>query len=90
MDYSASGGIGKEGLSIVDSEAGRKITAHSFSYSSFNSINVIQSQPLMRAEPITITKCSLKLNLGCKVCVDSSIIISKKYVKADERKDKWK
>lgn len=27
MDYSASGGIGKEGLSVVDGEAGRKITA---------------------------------------------------------------
>lgn len=51
MDYSASGGIGKEGLSIVDSEAGRKITANSFRHSSCYSIS-ISSQ--MRAQPITV------------------------------------
>lgn len=28
MDYSASGGIGEEGLSVVNGEAGRKTTAH--------------------------------------------------------------
>lgn len=28
VDYSASGGIGEEGLSVVDSEAGRNIIAH--------------------------------------------------------------
>lgn len=31
MDYPASGGIGEEGVSVADCEAGKKISAHSLS-----------------------------------------------------------
>lgn len=52
MDYSASGGIGEEALSVVDSEAERKISAHSFSH-----VTVYQYHPvktLMGAGPVTM------------------------------------
>lgn len=83
MNYSASGGIGEEGFSVVDSEAGKKITTHSFNYSSCNII--ISLRLLMRAEPTTMWS-SLKLKMCCKVCVHSSIIISQKNVEADKQR----
>lgn len=75
MDYSASGGIGKKGLSIVDSEAGRK--SNSSLHKIFIMCQYINIIRLMRAEPITMGS-SLKPDSWCKVCVRSSIIISKK------------
>lgn len=55
MDYSASGGIGEEALSVVDSEAERKILAHSFSHLSCNSISTSSSQDsLMEDGPLTM------------------------------------
>lgn len=42
-------------------------------------------QPLMKAEPIPMGNW-LKLNLWCKVCVHSSVTISKKHVQADKQR----
>lgn len=56
MDYSAPGGIGEEGRSVVDSEAGRKITIHSpvdIHHVQQQCINIIQSKSLMKAVPST-------------------------------------
>lgn len=55
MDYSASGGIGEEALSVVDSEAERKILTHSFSHLSCNNISTSSRQgPSIGDGPLTM------------------------------------
>lgn len=73
MNYSASGGIGEEGPSIVDSEAGNE--RHTPSVIRQVTTNMKPSQLLMPAEPIKDTELLKTLSVALGQC--SNRVLSK-------------